>query len=491
MLKNIFHLFRKNNLNYLYFNGKTNRNFSFSSHRLQRVSIANVASAPESDINLSDLTIKLESGKKATFNLTWLRDSCFSNSHEHSRQRLLIPKDFKNTLFTIEDVSIVDVSNVKGNSRVKNLPSFSNINSNIDFNTDEILKIVWADQHVSYYRLDWLIRISELYKYPQFNNVDKNRSKIVFTHPDDDFYDAKQNSRTKETFWDVATLKSHIRPIDFNDLVDNFEYNLSSGQLTVNRNLIKDMSNRRHLALKSLCSQLVEFGLAKIEQVPLEKGLVLKIARSIAYERVTGYGVLFDVVVEPTEERNLAYSSLEFDLHSDLTYREISPGVQLLHCIRDSKSGGLSFFSDAIKAAQDLKAKSPKYFDILTQYPCTFIVRDPYRNVKFRRYKPIIGIDCHGNIDHIYYSPFMLPPVGHHEDVKLFYLACELYTRILHDNQNKLVTKMEPGDLFIFNNRRVLHGRSAYDSFTSHRYLQGCYLDWDEIECLHEKLMEN
>ena len=39
---------------------------------------------------------------------------------------------------------------------------------------------------------------------------------------------------------------------------------------------------------------------------------------------------------------------------------------------------------------------------------------------------------------------------------------------------------MLPGDLVAFNNRRVLHGRTAYDPTVTDRALQGCYVDIDE-----------
>jgi len=51
-----------------------------------------------------------------------------------------------------------------------------------------------------------------------------------------------------------------------------------------------------------------------------------------------------------------------------------------------------------------------------------------------------------------------------------------------------MITKMDPGEMFIFHNRRVLHGRSSYDLSPGGRFLQGCYMDWDEIECLYEKV---
>ena len=40
---------------------------------------------------------------------------------------------------------------------------------------------------------------------------------------------------------------------------------------------------------------------------------------------------------------------------------------------------------------------------------------------------------------------------------------------------------MQAGDIFCFNNRRVLHGRKEYDANSGERHLQGYYMDRDEI----------
>ena len=41
--------------------------------------------------------------------------------------------------------------------------------------------------------------------------------------------------------------------------------------------------------------------------------------------------------------------------------------------------------------------------------------------------------------------------------------------------------KLKKGDIFSFNNRRVLHGRTAFNPNSGDRHLQGYYMDRDEI----------
>ena len=54
---------------------------------------------------------------------------------------------------------------------------------------------------------------------------------------------------------------------------------------------------------------------------------------------------------------------------------------------------------------------------------------------------------------------------------------------LLHDDQCVINFRLNPGDIFSFNNSRFLHGRSAFDVNSGHRHLQGYYIDRDEIIC--------
>ena len=61
------------------------------------------------------------------------------------------------------------------------------------------------------------------------------------------------------------------------------------------------------------------------------------------------------------------------------------------------------------------------------------------------------------------------------------YKAHHRFGNLLHDDKFQIKFRLGPGDIFSFNNRRVLHGRTAFDPNSGHRHLQGYYLDRDEI----------
>ena len=66
-----------------------------------------------------------------------------------------------------------------------------------------------------------------------------------------------------------------------------------------------------------------------------------------------------------------------------------------------------------------------------------------------------------------------------------------MFSEKLRDASNALEFHMSPGDLVAFNNRRVLHGRTAFDPTISDRHLQGCYVDIDEALSKYDQLQGN
>ena len=64
--------------------------------------------------------------------------------------------------------------------------------------------------------------------------------------------------------------------------------------------------------------------------------------------------------------------------------------------------------------------------------------------------------------------------------VESWYAAYRAFARMLEDPAWQIRFKLEPGDLFVVDNRRVLHGRTPFAG-TGQRHLQGCYADMDGL----------
>ena len=68
---------------------------------------------------------------------------------------------------------------------------------------------------------------------------------------------------------------------------------------------------------------------------------------------------------------------------------------------------------------------------------------------------------------------------------KKLYKALKLFNSLCYDDQEFMVRyKLNEGDIAVFDNLRIMHGREGYEVQTGHdgeRKLYGCYMDWDEI----------
>ena len=203
------------------------------------------------------------------------------------------------------------------------------------------------------------------------------------------------------------------------------------------------------------------------------------------------YGDLFDVVSKGDAAINLAYTSEAIGPHMDLCYYESPPGLQLLHCLRfdDDVVGGESLLIDAFAAAERLRARSPAAFEVLSSVPATFL-KDHSRRARpvllsYRR--PHIALEPRTRrvVGAFWSPPFEGPLLADGLSaaaVGEYYRAYQLF----HDEIRRgprWEARLEVGDMIVFNNRRMLHGRAAFAGGAADgaRHMRGGYVNIDEF----------
>jgi alpha-ketoglutarate-dependent taurine dioxygenase len=236
------------------------------------------------------------------------------------------------------------------------------------------------------------------------------------------------------------------------------------------------MKASKCLRLKWL-KAIASYCLAILSGVPRREGELLNVAAEIGWVRATNYGLIFDVraVAMPN---NLAFTSRALGLHTDNPYRDPVPGLQLLHCLQDDASGGLSLLADGFAAAAALRELDRAAFDILASTPVWFEFRDERCHLRAER--TVIQCGRDSEVVAIHYNsrssaPLCLPA----DRVAGFYRALRLFAGLLQDPEFVVSSKIEPGELVTFDNRRVLHGRTGFTCTA--RHLQGCYVDRDGL----------
>jgi gamma-butyrobetaine hydroxylase len=228
-------------------------------------------------------------------------------------------------------------------------------------------------------------------------------------------------------------------------------------------------------ALRRWLASVDELGFGILTGGPTEPGTVTRVAELFGYVRETNYGRLFDVrsVVNPT---NLAFTGLGLGAHTDNPYRDPTPTLQLLHCLASSAGGGENTLVDSFRVAQELTADER---DLLTRHPVRFRFADDAAELETE--VPVISLDARGEVAAVHYNtrsaqPFRVPP----DAMARYYAAYRRFGRLLDDDRFRVRLKLDPGDLFVVDNLRVLHGRTAY-SEAGERHLQGCYADRDGL----------
>lgn len=226
-------------------------------------------------------------------------------------------------------------------------------------------------------------------------------------------------------------------------------------------------------------------GVAIIRNTPQTELEARKIADRVGFIRRTHYGEEFMVKAKEGTS-NVAYLSSPLQMHTDLPYYQHVPGVNLLHCLVQSKSNGAqNLLADAFYVANLMKKEFPEEFRSLSNVVVNWSdigkedTGPPFHSI-YRA--PMICIDYDNQIERINHSipqrdSFFTVPV---QEVKGWYRALAKFVELIH--LEAVEFKTEEGTILCFDNIRLVHGRKKYeDASGNYRHIVGAYLDWDEI----------
>ena len=227
--------------------------------------------------------------------------------------------------------------------------------------------------------------------------------------------------------------------------------------------------------------QLHYYGFSLVENAPTAKNSGAEVIERISHFRQTFFETPFEVINIPNPN-NSAYTALGLRNHLDLPYYEIPPGYQFLHCLVNDATGGDSTAIDGFKVASYMKEKFTEFFKVLTEVPVKFVNRDYTQNTTRVLHAPLILLNKDSDFHIIrfsiaYMSIMDCPP----DKMDLFYRAYRKFAELLHDDMFTVRFRLKAGDIFSFNNLRLLHGRTEFDPNSGNRHLQGYYMDRDEI----------
>ena len=299
----------------------------------------------------------------------------------------------------------------------------------------------------------------------------------------------------------LASIEDRILNVDFDDGIST-QYNLDELLLEIDKENLKRghfpkielwSSQLRNLpeisfeenmsesqAMLELLNKFYTYGFVVIKNVPTRDQYLLEFVNSIGPVRSTNFGMYFDVMSKPNPN-DLAYKPIALPPHTDNPYRTPVPGIQFLHCLENEVSGGFSTLVDGFAVADYLKSKDVDAFNSLTSTKIRFRFQDS--SIVLENWGELIELDEDLNLKQVRYSTRVeyVPPMPQ-DKLNSFYRARKILSDLYSSSQFELKFKLQKGDVMMFDNHRLLHGRTSYDPNEGMRHLQGCYLDFDSTD---------
>ncbi|KAK0396052.1 hypothetical protein QR680_001545 [Steinernema hermaphroditum] len=200
---------------------------------------------------------------------------------------------------------------------------------------------------------------------------------------------------------------------------------------------------------------------------------------------------------EPGAERrhdDTAYSNEGIGPHTDGTYFDQTPGIQVFHCLKPATFGGDTILVDGFAAAEQFRKVHPREFEILRTVPLEHHYIEKTADAESEKIKiycrstsnTVIKLDKTGALCQIRFNPYDRAPMkfmglNNSESCAQtieYYDAYEKFSNMMHDPLYAVQISLRPGTVIFIDNHRVLHSRT---SFEGSRKMCGCYMSRDNF----------
>ncbi|KAH3278319.1 hypothetical protein KXW55_002270 [Aspergillus fumigatus] len=252
-------------------------------------------------------------------------------------------------------------------------------------------------------------------------------------------------------------------------------------------------------ALLRWFDEIYKWGFCFVKGVPVNPESTKALLERIAFIRHTHYGGFWDFTSDLTF-KDTAYTTEFLGAHTDNTYFTDPARLQLLHLLSHTDGhGGASLLVDGFKAAAIMRQENPKHCGVLAA------TKQPYHSsgnedvcIQPVEQAPVFKI--HPELNRLYqirwnnYDRAAKRNWGLKEQNR-WYNAARHFNNIIQRPNVEIWTQLQPGTALIFDNWRMLHGRSE---FTGKRRMCGGYINNDDfisryrlLKYGREKVLEN
>ena len=292
----------------------------------------------------------------------------------------------------------------------------------------------------------------------------------------------KDNGKSVDILW--SDLK---KPINYSS---NFFLENSNKSKKINNNIKiwdkKDIGEEIYTdfqntitndGFKEFLEKLYKFGFVVIQNCKTEMSSVEKIANKIGYVRESIFGGLW-TFESNNDMADSAYTQDELRPHTDSTYSNDAPGLQLLLCCHYEATGGESIMVDGFKIAEKIYKENRDLYTLLSEIEVTgqYIGDGVFLEAK----RPIFKLNSNKELVQVSFNNYDRAAFRMDDEKTLkFYDAIREFDLIANNREYQWRHILKPGELLIFNNWRILHGRG---SFKGDRKMSGCYINKEDFD---------
>ncbi|SMQ47238.1 unnamed protein product [Zymoseptoria tritici ST99CH_3D7] len=231
----------------------------------------------------------------------------------------------------------------------------------------------------------------------------------------------------------------------------------------------------------TLLHRIRTYGFCIIENLPATPEATESLLECIGPIRNTHYGGFYDFTSD-LSSKDTAYTSESLEPHTDNTYFTEPAGLQALHMLSHTDgSGGESSLVDGFNAALQLYNQDPEAYLTLSN-------TGVYAHASGNEGISIQPAQAFPTLSHDPEQGYLTQVRWNNADragiaadfanVDRWYDAAAKFDALLNDPKNVYWFQLKPGQLLLFDNWRVLHGRAA---FTGKRRMCGGYINRDDF----------
>ncbi|MFI1227180.1 MULTISPECIES: TauD/TfdA family dioxygenase [unclassified Streptomyces] len=241
-------------------------------------------------------------------------------------------------------------------------------------------------------------------------------------------------------------------------------------------------------ALGGALEHLFRYGLVVVRGTDAEHvDPDLLCARLAGFVDRSYFGEYFDLEVKPDSQTDsVSFSTRQLPLHTDIPYYSTPPDYQFLfglevNEVATASQGGRTRFVDGLAAAQSLRERDAEAFSVLARTEVIYRAEYGAAEKIYHNQTPIIHLNSDGDVTRLVNNPTkMFFDNVPFDDLPGVYRAYSGFKALMDEEGRAYHHSWRQGDMIVFDNRRILHGREQFDQSGMRRKLRGGY--FSEVE---------